>query len=65
MKIITRIKYPLSDEKTPMKRYMKIEKIQLPSPISQVKTSVSKMAAIRNLTTIENISKTIDDSSHS
>lgn len=61
MKIITRIKYPLTEDKTPMKRYIKIEKIPLPSPISQVKTSISKMTAVKNLSTIDNnLSKTID-----
>lgn len=48
VKVIAKYKYPLTDEKSPMKKYIKIEKIKLPSPGPSSKTSSAKLKATIN-----------------
>lgn len=42
LQVIAKYKYPVNDDHLPMKKYMKIEKIQLPKPDPVLKPATSK-----------------------
>jgi hypothetical protein len=44
--VIAKYKYPIPDERTPMKKYIKIEQIKLPTPDPSSKNSSIKIKAM-------------------
>ena len=48
VKVIAKYKFPIPDERTPMKKYIKIEKIQLPNA-DIMKVSPSRLKANNSL----------------
>lgn len=60
VRVIAKYKYPLSDDKTPMKKYIKIQRIKLPSPDPSTKTSAIKIKQTIPPQLSENMKKTIE-----
>ena len=58
--MIAKYKYPIPDERTPMKKYIKIEQIKLPTPDPSSKNSSIKIKAMESPQFTEKMKQTIE-----